>query len=106
MSDEVIAEQLGSIKDNIVAFVRHQLTQFLPREDYKEVLHLVLLYLGENLEGVQICAPGAHHRAKWMCKIIYSLKIYLFRSQFNLTASELKGLRIINNFIVEIYLKH
>ena len=67
---------------------------------------MVLLYLGENLEGVQIRAPGAHHRARWMCKIIYSLKIYLFRSQFNLIVSELKGLRIINNFIVELYLKN
>lgn len=37
-------------------------------------------------------APGAMHHAWWMSKAIYSIKIYLFKDQFKLTARELKGL--------------
>lgn len=40
-----------------------------------------------------------------LAKLIYCFKIYLFRSQFRLTARELNGLREFNVFIVMIYLK-
>jgi hypothetical protein len=38
-----------------------------------------------------------------MAKIIYSLKIYLFRNQFKLTKSELNGLRRFVLFAVSVY---
>ena len=40
-----------------------------------------------------------------MAKIIYSLKIYLYHSQFNLSPRELSGLRNFDLFIITIYLK-
>lgn len=45
------------------------------------------------------------HRARWMARAIYSLKIYLFRKQFNLTKFELKALTRINKFILTVYLE-
>ena len=41
-----------------------------------------------------------------MAKIIYCLKIYIFRRQFELSEDELCSLRIFNVFIVKIYLKY
>lgn len=41
-----------------------------------------------------------------MAKLIYSLKIYLYRSQFVLSASELGGLKRFILFVLTIYLKN
>ncbi|KAK5645149.1 hypothetical protein RI129_006449 [Pyrocoelia pectoralis] len=40
-----------------------------------------------------------------MAKLIYSMKIYLFRSQFKLTTRELSRLQDFNVFVLQIYLK-
>lgn len=45
------------------------------------------------------------HHASWMSKVIYSLKIWLFQSQFQLTPREEKGLQDMCVFVVWIYLK-
>lgn len=55
------------------------------RSDYREVLYLIILFLGGTKYGDKIISvkkPGAVHRARWMAKIIYAIKIYLFRKQF------------------------
>ncbi len=44
---------------------------------------------------VHFTSPGADHRARWMAKGIYCLKIYLFREQFRLTTQEGAALRRI-----------
>lgn len=49
-------------------------------------------------------APGALHRARWMAKVIYSMKIFIFRSQFKLTPKELTGLAQFCVFAIRIYL--
>lgn len=50
-----------------------------PREDYKELLQLSLLYLGGWSENdFSFRVPGALHQARWMSKAIYTLKIVLF----------------------------
>ena len=83
------------------------ITKFQQRDDYKELLQLALLFLGEPLTvaDVYIHAPGAFHRARWMAKIIYCLKVFLFRAQFHLSLRELSDLREFNIFIMKIYLK-
>lgn len=47
---------------------------------------------------------GALHRARWMARGIYSLKIYLFRKQFTMNTREKHALRRICIFILKIYL--
>jgi len=60
-----------------------------PRDDYRELLELALIYMGHGPpRGVHLTKPGAMHRARWMAKAIYSLKIFCFRSQFHLTSRE------------------
>src|SRR5262249_49853891 len=101
MTDECTATQLLPIRDDLISFIHDQLTKMQPRDDYRELLQVSLLFLNVPQAGGQhIIAPGAYHRARWMAKLIYCLKIYLFRSQFNLTARELQGLREFNVFVL------
>ena len=92
--------------DEIVEFIIKELTIKQYRDDYREFLEISLLFLGKVFpRGVHISRPGAYHRARWMARGIYCLKIFLFRDQFQLTQHETDSLRKINVFCVSIYLK-
>ena len=76
------------------------------RGEYKEFLELVIIFLGDvPARGVQFMKPGAIHHAPWMTKVIYCLKIWMFKAQFKLNLKEEKGLQHMCIFIVRIYLK-
>jgi hypothetical protein len=50
--------------------------------------------------------PGAMHRARFMARLIYGMKIFLFRnSVFHLTARELNGLKELCIFGVKHYIR-
>lgn len=77
-----------------------------PRSDYKEFLELTLIYCGVTPpRGIKFSAPGAFHHARWMSKLIYSLKIYIFKNQFKLTKKEEEGLIKFNTFSCLVYMK-
>ena len=81
-----------------------------PRQDYLEFIKLSLILFGKSdvvaVDGkVHLSPPGAYHRARWMAKGIYCLKMCLFREQFKLTAAEQQALRRICLFTVTIYVK-
>lgn len=106
MMDDTVAKNIKPIKKFLIGFINDQLTKYEPRDDYKELLQLSLLFLGVKIsKNVNVHAPGALHRARWMAKIIYSMKIYLFRSQIKLTARELLSLRDFNIFVLQVYVK-
>jgi hypothetical protein len=50
-------------------------------------------------------APGAMHHARWLSKVICSLEVWMFQSQFRLTAFEEKGLHKMCIFTIVVYLK-
>jgi len=93
------------MKENILSFLKNQLLTYQPRDDYKELLLLAILFLGDTDVSTTIHALGSYHRARWMGKLIYCFKIYLFRSQFKLTSKELNGLQQFNLFITSTYLQ-
>ena len=94
------------LRNELITLIKQQLLLFQPGDDYEELLLLSLIFLGEKTEkGVKIRALGAYHRARWMAKIIYCIKIYIFRNQFQLRAGELNSLRQFNVFIIRVYLK-
>lgn len=77
-----------------------------PRDDYRELLELTLIFLGKMCHReIKFRLPGAMHQARWMSKAIYSLKVWMFRSQFQLTKKESCGLREFNVFIIKVYVK-
>ena len=47
------------------------------REDYKELLTLAVAYVDPDVSAVSFRRPGALHKARWMAKLIYALKIIL-----------------------------
>lgn len=82
----------------------------VPRQDYFELIKLSHVALGEaspigDCDKVHISQPGAYHRARWMAKGIYCLKILLFREQFKMNAKELQGIRRLCLFIIPLYIK-
>ena len=88
-------------------FIIEQLQKNHLRADYVEMLQLSLLFIGKSAHlNITVRAPGAVHCARWMAKIIYCLKIYIFRNQFKITNEKLNALRLFNIFIVKIYLKY
>ena len=102
---------LQQLKEQTVSFLQHLLTadsSYLPREDYRELIELCILVLGGSLPSETHCRfrlPGAYHMARWMAKVIYCQKIYLFRDQFKLTASEARHLTEFCLFAAHIYVQ-
>jgi len=107
------AETLSLIthwQENTVAaaevLVHHQ------REDYKEFTELCLLYLdnGDNSRSFNFRRPGAVHKARWMAKVLYAIKMVLLENQISLlprgtitTSTQPQKLRSFVTFICLIY---
>lgn len=94
------------VSSEIKQFCEHELRKPICRDDYKEFLELIILFLGGNVSNRNnLRPPGATHHARWMGKALYALKIYLCRENFRLTSQEEKGLRDICIFLVRLYVK-
>ena len=101
-----VASLVEDIKEGTIHYASSHLEQIQPRDDYKEFLELVIIFLGAvPARGVRFMSTGAMHHARWMSKVIYSLKIWMFKTQFKLTPAEERGLRDVCVFVVRIYLK-
>jgi len=89
-----VASLEEDIRQSTIHYANTYLEQKLPRDDYKEFLELVIVSLGSApARGVSFMSPGAMHHARWISKVIYSLKIWMFRAQFKLTPAEERGLQ-------------
>jgi hypothetical protein len=76
------------------------------RDDYQELIELTMLLLGCPPARIHWRAPGPVHHARWMAKLLYAAKIYLFRDQrdvFNLTKKEETQLERFVKFGALIY---
>jgi hypothetical protein len=106
MTDDVVRPRISAESERIIEFATSQLAAHQPRDDYRELLELAILFLGAvPPRGVLFRAPGPMHHARWMSKAIYSLKVWVFRRQFKMTAKEEKGLREMCCFVVLVYLE-
>lgn len=97
------AFQAPEIEDQI-NFCFEQLKLNHSRADHKELLELAILFLGGNI-STAFRTPGAMSHARWLSKAIYSLKMYLFRSQYKLSKKDLDSLELMCIFIVKFYVK-
>lgn len=105
-TDEYVSRTLSPFCKDIMEFINKQLLQQQVRDDYRELLELSIIFIGEiPIGGVKFKAPGATHHARWMAKLLYALKIWMFRNQFRLTPHETRGLRDLAIFAVTTYLK-
>ena len=71
-------KRLEQKRQGNIDFCSNILKKEFTRGDYKELVELIILYLtGECEEGFTFKRPGALHKARWMAKLIYSIKIVL-----------------------------
>ena len=104
-SSEYVQSILTPIRDNILEFAHFQLQEMQCRDDYREFLELSIIFLGDiPARGVRLIVPGEMHHARWMSKILYAIKIWMFRGQFKLPTGEETGLRDIAVFSVHDHL--
>ena len=82
----------------------------LHRCDYKELLELSKVTLGESIERkkgylYKLQRPGADHHARWMLKAIYILKMSLLRQQLDLHWQTKKKVEKMSLFVIFVCLK-
>lgn len=106
LTDDIISEKLTYIQTDILTFINNQLKETQPRGDYEEFLELAVIFLGGYIPNYKFKPPGALHRARWMAKIIYCIKIFLFRFEISLAENVINNIRNFLIFIFKIYLKH
>ena len=105
-TDEYTTSAVADIKDEMVTLLKKVVNVSQPRDDDMEFLELAIIFLGSiPPRGIHFVAPGAIHHARWMAKAIYSFKLWMFRSQFELTACQITGLRKLCIFFSRIYVE-
>lgn len=108
VSDHTILQGTESWCVDVIQFCQNLLREKQPRDDYKEFLQLTIIFLGsipENSSSVRFRAPGAMHRARWMARAIYALKIWMFFDQFEKlqhTRSSLRESQMRENFRIKL----
>lgn len=75
------------------------------RDDYAELNDLVLKIFGVET-ATQFRVVGARNNARWMARIIYAMKTYLFREHLNLDVDFLDSLERFCIFVALVYAKH
>ena len=106
------SREQSSEVSNTIDFLKQWITRegkTCVRKDYKEMAELTLLFLGDCSEDncKVILAPGACHHARWMARIIYTLKMALFRCQLENTFDSvfLENVSTLALFLWIYYLK-
>lgn len=101
-----IFEELKYVVEDVLLFCTKTIEDKYPRDDYKEFIELVMIFLGKTPpRGIHFRPPGAYHLARWMAKGIYCFKMLLFYQQLKLSIVEKRGLQEICCFIVKCYLE-
>lgn len=96
---------MSGVKENVIEYAQLQLETKFPRDDYRELLELTIIFLGgKPPRGLKFSKPGPVHHARWMARAIYALKIFIFHKQLEISTSELKGIKDVCVFIVRLHI--
>ena len=89
------------------------------REDYRELLELVVIYFGGVVKRVRnksvqivtdvIRKPGALHRARFMASCLYILKLFIFHDQLratDITPEESQDIEILAEYIALLHAQY
>lgn len=85
LKDTKVNDAVGNVCE-ILKFAFQSLNLKQPRDYYKELLQLSIVFLGGTVQDFTFKKPGAFHHARWMAKAIYCLKIYLFQKEFKIAS--------------------
>jgi len=106
-SDPSMEVYIAPKRASLLMYANEYLRTQQPREDYREFVELIILFLGglPNQSTLGVRKPGAFHKARWMSKVLYSLKIWMFRKQLKLSAKQKKGFAEVVLFTVLVYFR-
>ena len=76
-----------------------------PRDDYRELVELLIVFLGGKVDGFVFKRPGPDHHARWLSKAIYFLKLHLLMNQFTMDKKEQQEVKVLGEFIGLFYAK-
>lgn len=95
-------------KMDLIRFCKEQLQHIRHiRNDYNELLKLIIMLLSpEDRSHYAIQAPGSYSRARFMCRIIYSIKMYLYRRQNVWLRRILGSIQRFILFCLKVYVKN
>ena len=75
-----------------------------PREDYRELVELTVVFLGGRVpRGFHLRKAGAHHTARFMAYAIYALKIEMMSERFPLSQEERRKIHRLAKFVAVIH---
>ena len=108
----LIPMQYNEKQKDIINLCKDMLKEDFIREDYKEVVTLTLLVLKDedtNFTGFK--RPGALHKARWMAKILYCIKIVLLDTKIMefakgkiVSTTQMKKLKQFVQFVIYCYI--
>jgi hypothetical protein len=106
--DEYISSKISDEQQQqVLSFARKNIDESQPRDDYRELLHLTIIFLsGRSSGNVSFRAPAGLHRARWMARVLYAYKILMFgttskdSNSFQISAAEEKGLQALLCFVI------
>ena len=80
-----ISQSLINKKDAITNLCQEAMRQNFNRGDYRELVQLTLLHLsnGKDVLFSGFIRPGALHNARWMAKLLYSIKLVLLNKKIS-----------------------
>ena len=97
---------LCQIAESVLCWAHQSfLDKTFPRDDYKELITLVAIWLGGEVEKFRFNHPGPDHHARWMSKAIYFLILPLLQSQFTMDKEERVCVDRMANFVGLFYAK-
>ena len=110
---EFKSRKLQRIKDDVLKFIRSWIeNKNIARGDYLELVELSVLFLGgANLGKKTFTSKSrvAFHHARWIAKVIYTLKIALFQTQLVkmefVTQNTMDGISSLASFLSPFYVK-
>ncbi|GBN03152.1 hypothetical protein AVEN_78168-1 [Araneus ventricosus] len=105
-----VTPELVSFKESALSSLSNLLNETVKvlRDDYQELIEITNAVLGRTPEKIHWRASGPVHHVRWMAKLIYGIKIYLFRNRkdiVNLTKREEAQLEKFVKFGALIYTK-
>jgi hypothetical protein len=98
--------EIQSLKEGTLQFALSKLEMSQPRDDYREFLELAVIFVGGTpVRGIHIQAPGALHSARWMARVLYCYKIWMFRAHLKLRPAEEHGMFQFLLFVSDVYIR-
>ena len=95
-NDDFLKDQAESVLKWGLNMIKHNV---FPRDDYKELVQLVVVWLGGPVKTFSFRVPGADHHARWMSKAIYFMKLELLSNQFQMTEKESASVTKMAEFV-------